>query len=73
MLMKSKKKHLNVGDELMFRWEVTKQLLDTINNANVLKEEIAKYRKKIGSIDFDFPETVVEFDEKVNLLVSRIS
>jgi len=58
------KKHLNVGDELMFRWEVTKQLLDTINNANVLKEEIAKYRKKIGSIDFDFPETVVEFDEK---------
>jgi len=57
------KKHVNVWDELMFRWEATKQLLDTIKDANDLKELIMKHREKTGTLDFDFPETVVEFDE----------
>ncbi len=58
------KKHYNVWDELMFKWEVTKELLDTIKNANELKEIINTHRLKSGNLDFDFPETVVEFDEK---------
>jgi exoribonuclease R len=38
-------------------------LLDTIKDANDLKELIMKHREKTGTLDFDFPETVVEFDE----------
>lgn len=60
------KKHLNVWDELMFRWEVTKKLLDVINAWNNLKNIISKYRKEQWVLDFDFPETVVEFDEEWN-------
>lgn len=56
------KRHLNVGDELMFRWEVTLKLLETIKNANELKEEIMKFRSANWTLDFDFPETVVEFN-----------
>lgn len=56
-------KSLNIGDELMFKGEVTKQLLDIINHANLLKVEINKHRKKVWTIDFDFPETVVVFDK----------
>lgn len=58
------KKHINVWDELMFRGEATKELLDTIQNANDLKEVIMTHRAKSGTLDFDFPETVVEFDDE---------
>lgn len=57
------KRHLNVGDELMFRWEVTKELLDTVNMANEMKDVILANRLKNGVLNFDFPETVVTFDE----------
>lgn len=59
-------KKLNVGDELMFRWEVSLQLLETINKANELKEIILKYREQSGVLNFDFPETVIDFDADGN-------
>ncbi|MDD2907115.1 MAG: ribonuclease R [Candidatus Gracilibacteria bacterium] len=59
-------KHLNVGDELMFRGETTLELLETIKSCNDLKEIILKYREQTGTLDFDFPETVVDFDADGN-------
>ncbi|RKW23321.1 ribonuclease R [Candidatus Gracilibacteria bacterium] len=61
---KMEDKRINVGDELMFRGTVTKELLDTVNNANILKELILAHREKVGILNFDFPETYVSFDEK---------
>lgn len=57
------KRRLNVWDELMFRAEVTKELLDTIYSCNDLKDIILTHRDKSGVLNFDFPETVVEFDK----------
>ncbi|MBB1564938.1 ribonuclease R [Candidatus Gracilibacteria bacterium] len=61
---KMEDKRINVGDELMFRGTVTKQLLDIISDANILKELILAHREKVGILNFDFPETYVSFDEK---------
>ena len=61
---KMEDKRINVWDELMFRWTVTKQLLDIISDANILKELILAHREKVWILNFDFPETYVSFDEK---------
>lgn len=58
--------HLNVGDELMFRWVVTLELLETIKTCNELKETILKFREQAWVLNFDFPETVIDFDENGN-------
>jgi ribonuclease R len=59
-------KKLNVGDELMFRWEVSLELLETINKANELKQIILKFREQAWVLNFDFPETVIDFDKDGN-------
>ncbi len=59
-------KTINSWDILDFRWEATKELLDTLSMADDLKENILNFRAKNGSLDFDFPETYVTFDEEWN-------
>lgn len=56
-------KRINVWDELIFRWIANLDLLDAIKNSNNLKDLILSHREKSGVLNFDFPETVIDFDE----------
>ena len=61
-----KKQGLWLWDKLSFWWNITKQLQETIQNAYNLKDIISKRKKSLWVLDFDFPETKIELDNKNN-------
>jgi ribonuclease R len=50
-----------------FGQEVTRELLNALKNANILKDLISNFRKKNGSLDFDFKETYIKFETENNV------
>ena len=48
----------------MFRWIASQKLIETINQADSLKNIILEHREKVWILNFDFPETYISFDDK---------
>ncbi|MDD3646742.1 MAG: RNB domain-containing ribonuclease [Candidatus Gracilibacteria bacterium] len=57
---------LKVGDSLQFGGTITKQLIETIKKAEVLRGYIEKNKNLQGVLNFEFPETKIEFDSEKN-------
>ena len=58
------KNEIKSWEELMFRWIVSQKLIETINQADSLKNIILEHREKVWILNFDFPETYISFDDK---------
>ncbi|RAL55511.1 ribonuclease R [Candidatus Gracilibacteria bacterium GN02-872] len=58
------KNEIKSGEELMFRGIASQKLIETINQADSLKNIILEHREKVGILNFDFPETYISFDDK---------
>ena len=58
------KNELKSWEELMFRWIASQKLIETINQADSLKNIILEHREKVWILNFDFPETYISFDDK---------
>ena len=58
------KDEIKSWEELMFRWIASQKLIETINQADSLKNIILEHREKVWILNFDFPETYISFDDK---------
>lgn len=58
------KNEIKSWEELMFRWIASQKLIETINQADSLKNIILEHREKVWILNFDFPETYISFDDK---------
>ena len=58
------KNEVKSWEELMFRWIASQKLIETINQADSLKNIILEHREKVWILNFDFPETYISFDDK---------
>ena len=58
------KNEIKSWEELMFRWISSQKLIETINQADSLKNIILEHREKVWILNFDFPETYISFDDK---------
>lgn len=58
------KNKIKSWEELMFRWIASQKLIETINQADSLKNIILEHREKVWILNFDFPETYISFDDK---------
>lgn len=58
------KNEIKSWEELMFRWIASQNLIETINQADSLKNIILEHREKVWILNFDFPETYISFDDK---------
>lgn len=58
------KNEIKSWEELMFRWIASQKLIETIKQADSLKNIILEHREKVWILNFDFPETYISFDDK---------
>ena len=58
------KNEIKSWEELTFRWIASQKLIETINQADSLKNIILEHREKVWILNFDFPETYISFDDK---------
>lgn len=54
---------IKIWEKLAFWWILTEELFEKIKISDDLKKNILKFREKNGTLNFDFPETYVSFDE----------
>lgn len=57
---------LSIGDKLLFKGKVSQELVEMLGNSEKLRNILAKYKKELWVLSFDFPETKVEVDEAGN-------
>lgn len=57
---------LNVWDKLMFGGDISKQLVEMLQNSETLRKIIAGYKKELWVLDFNFPESKIEVDDQGN-------
>ena len=57
---------LSLWNELMFGGKISKKLVDMLKNSEKLRAIIASYKKEVGVLEFNFPETKIELDDNDN-------
>jgi ribonuclease R len=50
----------------MFGGKISKKLVDMLKNSEKLRAIIASYKKEVGVLEFNFPETKIELDDNDN-------
>lgn len=59
-------KKLNISDELMFGWTISKELKTLLENCEWLRSTLSDNKHSKWVLDFDFPETKIILDEDGN-------
>ncbi|MCP4523450.1 MAG: ribonuclease R [Candidatus Gracilibacteria bacterium] len=57
---------LKIGDELMFGGKISQELVQMMQDSEKLRALIAVYKKELGVLEFNFPESKIEVDDDGN-------